>query len=887
MTKYPLLIILIQIAVDKFVNGITSKDLHRSLVSLELGHQATDEEVEKFMDGKTFVSEQVELSDGLPLYKGQKPAMMMSLGKFSMPWMGSGEEGVDNYENEGFSIISEFTRPTKVDDSLGANDPILDNEQGIEGIGKGLSTNLESGASGPEASARSPEDEQHILTEPRGFAPKFAYTSGAVEDSEHIRQPIFGLNYEPLQSDLREIRLLSLSPDSQNEENKLCLKLEKFPLDKAPRFTALSYAWGSPERSCTIRCNDQTLPITASLNNALVRVFRWNQRLYLWADGVCINQRDVAERSAQVKLMGEIYSRAMRTAAYLGEPDANDEALEGKAEHSAFALMNMLSRIWEHDQEHALRSEEDWNALQIPDRGNQQSRDVWIALLSVWVQPWFTRAWVLQEVVLAADIHVFYGDAVSNLECLMGFWQLAQNHDVPPPLKYGAIADAEALVRNSNQLGIFKRLRDFRKEAKDRIKKRKEDEALQSGQNGDEGRLVLSSAPKQESLRPLRLLELLVLSRANGATDSRDKVYSLLAMANDVKPGEIVPDYDASNTTAKVYKSVAELYISRGFGINLLHHAGLPQRIEGLPTWVPDWSHKSQFPFTTSLYCCTPAVIPRISFSNETSSITIRGAIIDSYSIPGMQCNFRSWDSTDYGRNDDDMLPDLPTIQSDEQMRRMLQMSPEMLMHILLEPLYHTGEDTDTALWRTLIANRGWKGGKPTDMDRSSYDAYVRSYPSSMSSDNAELRSEDPELRQQSWPFETVMQDVHRGRRFGITACGHVGVFPGETRNGDLIVLLPGATMPFVLRRSGGDGYILVGDCYLHGVMEGELIHAPEGQEEPLEAKYTEMDIEGKPFSLRMRPWARFTTDKTKDSLRGIIQPEGNGYAPFQDFNIH
>jgi hypothetical protein len=789
---------------------------------LDLGHQATDGEVEKFMEGKAFVSEQVELSDGLPLYKGQKPSLMMSLGTISLH---------------------------------------------------------------PGALGEAPDDEidRSVVTKPQEYAPKYAYTTGADEESGNIHRAVTGMLYEPLRFDRREIRLLRFSPDSENEDI-MSLKLEIFPLDEAPGFTALSYAWGSPDHRTTVRCNGRTVLITESLYNALVRGLQWNQRLYFWADGICINQKDNAERSAQVKLMGEIYTRATRTAAYLGEPN---DSLNGTAEHSAFALMNMLSRIWEHDQEHALRSEDDWNALQIPDHHSQQSRDVWISMLSLWTAPWFSRAWVLQEVVLAKEVYIFYGEAVSNLECLMRFWDLAQNHDAPPPLKYGSIADAEALVRNSNQLGTFKRLRDCKTDTKYRIRKSK-DITTQSQQSFDECSPMPTPVTEQKkSFEPRSLLELLVLSRANGATDSRDKVYSLLGMVNDVKRGEIVPDYDAFNTTAKVYQRVAELYMSRGFGISILHHAGLPQRIEGLPTWVPDWSRKSYFPFTTSLYSCTPTIVHRIAISQGSSSITVRGAIVDSYSIPGMQCNFRSWDSTDYGRNDDDLLPDLPAIHSDEQMRRMLQMSSEMLMHVLLGPSYHTGEDIDTVLWQTLIANRGWSGGKPTNMDRSSYDAYVRSYPSSMSSENAELRSEDPELRQKSWPFETVMQDVHRGRRFGITACGHVGVFPGETRNGDFIVLLPGATMPFVLRKSGDDKYILVGDCYLHGVMEGELIHLDEGQEEVLEAEYTETDKDGKRYNVRMRPWARFTTDKTKEALQGIMDPEANGYAMFREFNIY
>jgi hypothetical protein len=365
-------------------------------------------------------------------------------------------------------------------------------------------------------------------------------------------------------------------------------------------------------------------------------------------------------------------------------------------------------------------------------------------------------------------------------------------------------------------------------------------------------------------------------------------------MADDIKPHEMVPNYDVSNTTARVYKSIAELYISRGLVIDVLHHAGLPRLIESLPTWVPDWSRKSNFPFTTSLYDSIPSAVPRIVLSAATPTLTIRGAIIDSFIVPSMICNFRSWDSPQYGRDDDPLTPKLPYIRDDEHMRRFIHMSARLWMRNVLGHSYQylTGEDINTVLRRTLVADSGWGGGKPTDMDRSSYDAFVQSYPSVMSSSgDPEQRVHNPELRKQSWPFETVMQDVHRGRRFGITACGQVGVFPGETRQGDLIVFLLGATMPFVLRRSGYNEWKLVGNCYLHGVMEGELIR-PDTEGEHwvrLEDGYTETSIDGEPFSVRLRPCSNLSglmTDEMKVALQKMSDPKGHRYAAFQDFRI-
>lgn len=58
---------------------------------------------------------------------------------------------------------------------------------------------------------------------------------------------------------------------------------------------------------------------------------------------------------------------------------------------------------------------------------------------------------------------------------------------------------------------------------------------------------------------------------------------------------------------------------------------------------------------------------------------------------------------------------------------------------------------------------------------------------------------------------------------------GYVGMVPKGTRTGDLLVIFWGAEVPFVLReRLGVDGvveYQIVGDCYVHGVMDGEGVN--------------------------------------------------------------
>lgn len=61
------------------------------------------------------------------------------------------------------------------------------------------------------------------------------------------------------------------------------------------------------------------------------------------------------------------------------------------------------------------------------------------------------------------------------------------------------------------------------------------------------------------------------------------------------------------------------------------------------------------------------------------------------------------------------------------------------------------------------------------------------------------------------------------GRKFAITHRSYAGLVPAATRPGDIISILSGFSVPFVLRKRGAQ-YKLIGDCYMHGMMQGEMM---------------------------------------------------------------
>ena len=62
------------------------------------------------------------------------------------------------------------------------------------------------------------------------------------------------------------------------------------------------------------------------------------------------------------------------------------------------------------------------------------------------------------------------------------------------------------------------------------------------------------------------------------------------------------------------------------------------------------------------------------------------------------------------------------------------------------------------------------------------------------------------------------------GRRPFITSRGHLGLGPSAILPGDKIAVLFGAELPFILRQDDKGYYQIIGEAYVHGIMDGEIM---------------------------------------------------------------
>jgi hypothetical protein len=141
------------------------------------------------------------------------------------------------------------------------------------------------------------------------------------------------------------------------------------------------------------------------------------------------------------------------------------------------------------------------------------------------------------------------------------------------------------------------------------------------------------------------------------------------------------------------------------------------------------------------------------------------------------------------------------------------------------------------ALWRTLIANRDRVGDKyviAPSYFSSSFDLWMDRDPYTLQQWRS--RRARSEIKYHAAQYQGHMLRWMTARAFLITDRGFIGLGPALTRPGDVVCVLRGGDVPFVLRPLEGDSYQFVGECYLHGIMNGSF--AREAQPEDVKTFY-------------------------------------------------
>ncbi|KAI3390345.1 hypothetical protein diail_10012, partial [Diaporthe ilicicola] len=608
----------------------------------------------------------------------------------------------------------------------------------------------------------------------------------------------------------RTIRLLRLGAGAAADPIRF--SLESISLDTDPIYEAISYCWGDRQVRKDVTCQGVPVFLTTSLWGAL-REFRDSvETRILWADAICINQEDKDEKTRQVRLMPEIYARAQRVLVWLGPMD--EAGLLSGIHESIQELHGFLP---DFDGNETLSQEARQNLvaeMAIRDRRegrpNMDEYDL-KPLVELISRPWFTRKWVVQEVSLAREVRLHIGSGVQlpwvDLSSLVVKIQSMGSlpHIVRLSTSLEDIGNFELGLFN---LGVMNHIKHFR--------------AIGRG----------------------TLVDAVMATRGTSCSDDHDHIYAVLSCASEGP--SLDPDYELS--VEDTFKKFTAAMLTQDQNLKVLSlephkgdraHLGLPRNRKELPSWVPDLRRPSDPMAVTSVDAQTfhagGSRKPVLSLSEDGRVLHSQGVIVDEINdiVPSLHEMLR------------DDLPDLFETYSpipgaaDPYLSRSRRCYRQWIRacHDLADSHASLVDEVGRrdAFSRALLCAEGSStSGEETAHNISSTFEYVQwilsqDYTRTSSEQKLDRLSQEKSGLATQWgAIESRIAERSVMRNFSIAKSGRLGQMPIGTEKGDLVCVLMGGEVPFVIRPTEGDpsNHSLIGDCFLDGIMNGEALVA-------------------------------------------------------------
>ncbi|KAL9106013.1 MAG: hypothetical protein Q9227_008921 [Pyrenula ochraceoflavens] len=600
------------------------------------------------------------------------------------------------------------------------------------------------------------------------------------------------------------IRLLEVLPGSFTD-NVMCT-LRSYNVESAPPYRALSYAWKNDDDEAeavtdTIICNNISLLLSRNLHDALVHLRGQKLSVLLWVDALCIDQANDIERSEQVSMMQRIYQSSAEVAIWLGRGRKGDYfgswPQESKRDQATLGFHGDLR---------------DQNLVDLYVKSFDGDYDV-------------SESWT--------------GADILGLFCLS--YLLSQGFT---PSFYSYAVD----FRSFRQLKWTSRI--------------------------NEGLKYIMSLPWVRYELYLRLghsiefLSVLRKFRSREASDSRDKVFAVLGIVSQSDENPLTPDY--SLDSEEVFRRTTIQLISKMQSLSAL--AGTTgyvkqQRQTHVPSWVTDWTKEvppleSERLRRTQLYHASGSTIGRVAL-HGTNVLEVTGLIVDEIIATGyiapeggrtrLRGIIKQWDSLRQQKSPLTSLESFCRVVCADVVGTSgpFKASDNSLSSFEHEYLRATEE--------VQAAYTAWEGDQQIQANR--HTSYVGDYMVKL--------VEDKETSSMKNSFQYAVETASSLRRFFVTASGRIGIGPSSLRKHDNVCLLLGSRLPFVIRHGHlspkhvcrkstvkilipnmdasnevppppvelesqacltkhANSFKLVGDCYVHGIMDGEIMERGE-----------------------------------------------------------
>jgi hypothetical protein len=578
-------------------------------------------------------------------------------------------------------------------------------------------------------------------------------------------------------------------------------------------------------------------------------------QIWCWIDQICIDQSNVQERGSQVSIMDQIYESAAYTLIWLGLEDSYTEtAVQTILKlHSAQGDFIRSNEIIPYKHQ----PKEIYAAANI----SYVSLDEWTALATLFLRPYLRRLWVIQENILSYTCMGYCGRYEIPWR---EFCTVAQQIYFRQTL-LGRVTSTEFIDLNSPVVAIESEIVHLT-QWKDRL------------QNGDQAPL-----PKILSLE-----NLLFETWTFRATDPRDKIFGLYGLLTKVGPASWRPDYSKpaahiyADATKEIMKNANELRMLSAVLDKTLRN------IPDLPSWAPDYSvpfcNMMCANYNAAGTLSPPPIQPSPWNVLEVSGVKIDTVLQTGNATSGSRqlcmffdarwfelalllphpyhngqartealwrtlCADQSVDGSfpapvEYGDFFRIMTTHFSCVKAEETARAaeadpnivVLEAALSHIRQVLSNPpisglsheeIQRTFGDPDTNLsspdFQTLT-HLLYKLHFLGMIEENPWTPTIDDIEGAYNGTAWQTWKENSTLPVDGIEFHGALRSKHGRRRLFVTKERYLGLGPASMVDGDEVWVVPGAGAAFVLRPVEEHTFHLIGEAYVHGVMNGEAV---------------------------------------------------------------
>lgn len=644
--------------------------------------------------------------------------------------------------------------------------------------------------------------------------------------------------HAPLPS-ARSIRLFALLAGSSSD---VTLKLETFALDDCPAYDTISLDTGDAADTAELLINDATASVPAALLPAL-RQFRKSMTMTatkFWTEAICVDRASPEDRSACVKILRDIHKKAESVKIWLGDDD--DEATAKKCASAVVEGWEMVCSVLKRPQEYKDNDElfQDFfnkDAARVRD-GRPAVRDYdWSPLQHITEKPWFRRVQSIHESILPQEAEVCYGGETFMYALVGG--TLNQLKRIDPTLtKLGS----QGLKKEEFERAVcmFQMI-----------------VAMKDDASSETRRLFLNYDN----------LALLLGRMKVTCDDPHDRIYSalLLSLEWDPDDSEMQPDY--SQPWQEVFTQFTTWALKREPGLHILSLPSKP--CDELPSWVPDyrnWDAQAVLAFKRPKYSAGGKDPAKVDFAGDDPRVLVlTGRVVDT--IRSISVFYEDVPKPEVSESEPTASEE--KVKQSQLYRRVDQKGKDELLAMTRKQDVMLAQEENWFFGCVDLARQGHESpDEPLGMTSARLEQLYRTlcmefkdpwkiYPA-VSLENArqsfiefadwiasgdldtminsfqdgeeniapgDLKAGvDTAKRDRILGIEKAMGMAIAAMRFGVMESGRLALLPKRAVEGDEVIVVKGAQVPYVVRKQKSSRYELVGESLLEGLMHGEAL---------------------------------------------------------------